>query len=348
MESQANPLNITLPSYTIHFGDLPKLTHKGKVLIITNPKIAGLHLQTLLANLEAKEIYCHTIPDGESYKNFETINGILEAAFNHRLDRHSLMIAFGGGVIGDIVGFASGIFMRGIDFIQIPTTLLAQVDSSVGGKTGINNHFGKNLIGLFHQPKAVYINPTFLATLPKRELNAGMAEVIKMSVCFNKSLFESLQNADMTNPNTLLEIIYQAISTKAKVVAEDEKEHGIRAALNYGHTFGHIIERQSGYGTYLHGEAVGIGMIMANQLALKLNLLSQAESNAILTLLQHYQIPTTYRIQNVGSFYQAFFLDKKSLNDKIKFILPNGIGNVCFKEEIPKEIVLEVLGEFAK
>ncbi|MBD5165104.1 3-dehydroquinate synthase [Helicobacter sp.] len=348
MECQTHCLEIVLPSYTINFGDLPKITHKGKVLIITNPKIAGLHLQTLLANLEAKEIYCHTIPDGESYKNFKTINGILEAAFNHRLDRHSLMIAFGGGVIGDMVGFASGIFMRGIDFIQIPTTLLAQVDSSVGGKTGINNHFGKNLIGLFHQPKAVYIDPQFLETLPKREFNAGMAEVIKMAVCFDKNFFNSLQTINITDKNALLEMIYQAVGIKAKVVAEDEKEHGIRAALNFGHTFGHIIELQSGYGHYLHGEAVGIGIVMANKLALKLHLITQEEFNAILSLLQHYQIPTEYQIQDIESFYQAFFLDKKSLNNKIKFVLPNGIGNVCFKEDISKEIILEVLGEFAK
>lgn len=348
MESQANPLNIILPSYTIQFGDLPKITHRGKVLIITNPKIAGLHLQTLLANLEAKEIYCHTIPDGESYKNFETINGILEAAFNHRLDRHSLMIAFGGGVIGDMVGFASGIFMRGIDFIQIPTTLLAQVDSSVGGKTGINNHFGKNLIGLFHQPKAVYIDPKFLETLPKRELNAGMAEVIKMAVCFDKNFFHALQNANTASKNALLEIIHQAVSIKAKVVAADEKEHGIRAALNFGHTFGHIIELQSGYGHYLHGEAVGIGIVMASKLALKLHLITQEEFDVILNLLRHYQIPTKYQIRDIESFYQAFFLDKKSLDNKIKFILPNGIGNVCFKEDISKEIILEVLGEFTK
>lgn len=348
MECQDNPLNITLPSYTIAFGNLPKITHKGKVLVITNPKVAGLHLQTLLANLEATEIYCHTIPDGENYKNFETINGILEAAFNHQLNRNSLMIAFGGGVIGDIVGFASGIFMRGIDFIQIPTTLLAQVDSSVGGKTGINNHFGKNLIGLFHQPKAVFIHPHFLSTLPKRELSAGMAEIIKMAVCFNKDFFKILQNADIANQEALLNIIYQAVSIKAKVVVEDEKEHGIRAALNYGHTFGHIIEKESGYGHYLHGEAVGIGIIMANKLALRLNLITQEEEKSISELLQKYQIPTTYKIRDIESFYQAFFWDKKTSNNRIKFILPNGIGNVCFKEDIPKETILEVLGEFSK
>lgn len=348
MKCQNNPFSIALPSYTITFGDLHKITHKDKILIITNPKIAGLHLQTLLANLEAKEIYCHTIPDGENYKNFETINGILEAAFNHQLNRNSLMIAFGGGVIGDIVGFASGIFMRGIDFIQIPTTLLAQVDSSVGGKTGINNHFGKNLIGLFHQPKAVFIHPHFLSTLPKRELSAGMAEIIKMAVCFDKDFFKVLQNADITNQEALLSIIYQAVSIKAKVVAEDEKEYGIRATLNYGHTFGHIIERESGYGHYLHGEAVGIGIIMANKLALRLNLITQEEEKSISELLQKYQIPTTYKIRDIESFYQAFFWDKKTSNNRIKFILPNGIGNACFKEDIPKETILEVLSEFSK
>lgn len=348
MECQNNPFSITLPRYTITFGDLHKITHKDKILIVTNPKIAGLHLQTLLANLDAKEIYCHTIPDGENYKNFETMNGILEAAFNHQLNRNSLMIAFGGGVIGDIVGFASGIFMRGIDFIQIPTTLLAQVDSSVGGKTGINNHFGKNLIGLFHQPKAVFIHPPFLSTLPKRELSAGMAEIIKMAVCFDKDFFKVLQNADIANQEALLNIIYQAVSIKAKVVAEDEKEHGIRAALNYGHTFGHIIEKESGYGHYLHGEAVGIGIIMANKLALRLNLITQEEEKSISELLQNYQIPTTYKIKDIESFYQAFFWDKKTSNNRIKFILPNGIGNVCFKEDIPKETILEVLGEFSK
>ena len=347
MESRQNPLQITLPSYTIHFGTLPQLTLDKKVLIVTNPKIAGLHLQTLLPHLKVKEIYCHTLQDGEQYKDLKSIEGILEAAFNHLLDRNSLMIAFGGGVIGDMVGFASGIFMRGIDFIQIPTTLLAQVDSSVGGKTGINNHFGKNLVGLFHQPKAVYINPGFLRTLPKREISAGLAEVVKMAVCFDKNFFQSLESLDLSNENALLEMIYQAVSIKAKVVAEDEKEHGIRAALNYGHTFGHIIELQSGYGKYLHGEAVGIGIVMANTLALALQLITQEEFNAIKSLLEKFAIPTHYKIANVESFYDAFFLDKKSLDAKIKFILPQGIGNVCFRDDIPKELVLEVLREFA-
>ena len=203
-------MKITLPNNTISFGKLPKIQCDKKILIVTNPKIAGLHLQTLLKNIHAKEVYCICIQDGESYKNFQSIELILEAAFNHRLDRNSLMIAFGGGVIGDMVGFAAGIFMRGIDFIQIPTTLLAQVDSSVGGKTGINNHFGKNLIGLFHQPKAVYIDTDFLQTLPSREFHAGIAEIIKMAVCFDKNLLKELQNANTLDYDTLLQIIYQA------------------------------------------------------------------------------------------------------------------------------------------
>ena len=307
-------MKITLPNYTISFGKLPKIQCDKKILIVTNPKIAGLHLQTLLKNIHAKEVYCICIQDGESYKNFQSIELILEAAFNHRLDRNSLMIAFGGGVIGDMVGFAAGIFMRGIDFIQIPTTLLAQVDSSVGGKTGINNHFGKNLIGLFHQPKAVYIDTNFLQTLPSREFHAGIAEIIKMAVCFDKNLLKELQNANTLDYDT--------------------------------HTFGHIIERESGYGYYLHGEAVSIGIVMANTLALKLKLITKQEFDLILEILHKFKLPTTYTIQNTESFYQAFFLDKKSQNDKITFILPNGIGNFIFKNDIPKSTLMEVLEEF--
>ncbi|MDY3113249.1 MAG: 3-dehydroquinate synthase [Helicobacter sp.] len=346
MEATAN--EIILKDYKIHFGTLPKIKLNGKVLIVTNPKIAGLHLSTLLEKLEAKEIYIHTIPDGENYKNLNTINEILESAFNHRLDRKSTMIAFGGGVIGDMVGFAAGIFMRGIKFIQIPTTLLSQVDSSVGGKTGINNKFGKNLIGLFHQPQAVYIDSSFLKTLPQNEFSAGLAEIVKMAICFDLEFFNFLKTANLDDKNTLLEIIYKAVQTKAKVVEEDVFERGIRAALNYGHTFGHVIELQSGYGKYLHGEAVGIGMVMANKLALKLGLLSENENKEILAVLEKFKIPTTYAIKDAESFYNAFFLDKKSLDSKIKFILPSGIGSVCFRDDLQKELILEVLDEFVK
>lgn len=341
------PLKSTESHYQIYFGDLPELTLNRKVLIVTNPKIAGLHLQRLLEKLRAKEVYCHTVPDGEIYKNLTCVEGILEAAFNHHLDRKSLMVAFGGGVIGDMVGFAAGIFMRGIDFIQIPTTLLSQVDSSVGGKTGVNNAYGKNLIGLFYQPKAVFIDSYFLQTLSTREMSAGFAEIIKMAVCFDRELFGTLQTLDVTKTDALLLVIQKAVCIKAEVVREDEKEQGIRAALNYGHTFGHGIELQSGYGRYLHGEAVGIGMVMANRLALSLSLISTEEFEAIKMVLEKFQIPTTYKIPDLEAFYASFFLDKKSMDARIKFILPKGIGGVCFKDDIPKELVLDVLREFA-
>ncbi|CAM2845022.1 3-dehydroquinate synthase [Helicobacter burdigaliensis] len=337
---------INLPTYSIHFGALPKLSWNGKVLIITNPKISGLHLKRLLENLDACEIYCICLQDGEKYKNLSSIETILEAAFNHRLNRNSLMIALGGGVIGDMVGFAAGIFMRGIPYIQIPTTLLSQVDSSVGGKTGINNSFGKNLIGLFNPPKAVYIDTHFLQTLPNRELNAGIAEIIKMAICFDKDFFKFLQNADLQNINILQEVIYKAVSIKAKVVLEDEKEKGIRAALNYGHTFGHIIEKLGNFNQFLHGEAVSIGMMMANTLALKLNLISKEEFIEIKNLLCKFNLPITYKIKDIKTFYSYFFLDKKSLDNTIKFILPNKIGNFIIKDDVAEDLLLEILESF--
>lgn len=337
---------IHLPTYSIHFGELPKLSHDGKVLIITNSKIAGLHLNKLLSHFSANEIYCICLQDGEEYKNFNSIETILEAAFNHRLNRNSLMIALGGGVIGDMVGFAAGIFMRGIPYLQIPTTLLSQVDSSVGGKTGINNRFGKNLIGLFNPPKAVYIDTYFLQTLPNREFSAGVAEIIKMAICFDRDFFTFLQEANLEDTNILKEIIYRAVSIKAKVVLEDEREKGIRAALNYGHTFGHIIERLGNFSEFLHGEAVSIGMIMANTLALKLNLISNEDFTNIKNLLKKFHLPTHYKINNKEAFYSDFFLDKKSLDHKIKFILPNKIGAFVIKDNLPKELLLETLASF--
>lgn len=350
-KSSIESFNISLKGkesfYPIYFGDLPKLTLDRKVLIVTNPKISGMHLRKLLENVQAKEVYCHTIPDGEIYKNLESIESILEAAFNHHLDRKSLMVAFGGGVIGDMVGFAAGIFMRGIDFIQVPTTLLAQVDSSVGGKTGINNSFGKNLVGLFYQPKAVFIDSSFLSTLPQREFSAGLAEIVKIAVCFDRELFNHLEDLNLDDQDMLLSVIQKAVEIKARIVGEDEKEQGIRAALNYGHTFGHSIELQTGYSKYLHGEAVGIGIVMANTLALALNLISQREFDAIKALLKKFEIPISYAIEDVESFYANFLLDKKSLDSRIKFILPHGIGNVCFRDDIPKTFVLDILRKFA-
>lgn len=335
-------------SYSVHIGALPRIQYAHKILLVTNTTIAGLHLPKVLNLIEAPNVYVCVLPDGEQYKTMQSIEYILECAFCHKLDRKSLMIALGGGVIGDMVGFASGMYQRGIDFIQIPTTLLAQVDASVGGKTGINNAFGKNLIGLFHQPKAVYIDPTFLHNLPQREFSAGVAEIIKIAVCFDREFFEFLQANPLRNASdsVLCEAIAKSVGLKARVVQEDEKEKGIRAGLNYGHTFGHIIENLTDYKRYLHGEAVSIGMNMANTLAHKLGLLSVQEQKSILDLLHSYNLPTSFEIPDVEVFYQQFFLDKKSFDSKIVFVLPNGIGRVGFHENVPQNLVRECLREF--
>ena len=337
-------------NYPIHIGILPHIEYAHKVLLVSNPKVAGLHLKYVLERIKAPEVYVCIVPDGEQYKDMKSIEYILECAFTHRLDRKSLMIALGGGVIGDMVGFASGIYQRGIDFIQIPTTLLAQVDASVGGKTGINNTFGKNLIGLFHQPKAVYIDPFMLSTLPKREFGAGVAEIIKMAVCFDEAFFILLQEQILSiNDNDFLtRAIAKSVAIKAQVVNADEKEQGIRAALNYGHTFGHIIENLTQYSQFLHGEAVSIGMCMANALSCKIGLLTKEQNDAISALLERYDLPTHFYIQNALDFYEKFSLDKKSVNAIIMFVLPCGIGNVSLRNDVPKADVLDVLSSFSK
>lgn len=331
--------------YTVFIDELESLKFDRKVAIITNPKVAGLHLKTVLSKLEAKELYIITVPDGETFKNQKSVDFILENLFNHRLDRKSLLIALGGGVVGDMTGYVASIFQRGIDFIQVPTTLLSQVDASVGGKTGINNAYGKNLIGAFHQPKAVYIESEFLATLPSREFAAGVAEIVKMAVAFDKDFFAWLQKADLRKKEDLQEAVKRSVETKAKVVALDEKEQGIRAVLNYGHTFAHVVESETKYSRYLHGEAVAIGIHMANSLALKLGLQTAEEVEAIENLLKSYDLPTRYPISNVETFYDGFFLDKKTFNSKIKFILPKSIGEYVIRDDIEKSVVLDILRE---
>jgi len=335
-------------SYNITIDSLPKLHFDTKVAIVTNPKIAGLHLGYLLSKISAKELYIITVPDGEKYKNQESINTILESLFNHRFNRKSLLIAFGGGVIGDMTGYAASIYQRGIDFIQVPTTLLSQVDASVGGKTGMNNSYGKNLVGAFHQPQAVYIDPRFLTTLQNREFGAGVAEIVKMAVTFNKPFFEFLESADLKDAEILQEAIKQAVQTKADVVAQDEKEHGLRAALNYGHTFGHVIENETRYKKYLHGEAVAIGMVMANNTSVKMGIMSKEEAQRVKLLLEKYNLPVSYTVEDAESFYETFYLDKKSSDSSITFILPVGIGGVKITDRCEKKLLISVLNEFGE
>ncbi|WP_086253278.1 3-dehydroquinate synthase [Campylobacter sp. P091] len=339
-------INLDKNSYKVYIDELSKLKFKGKVAIITNSKVGGLYLNDILSIVEADEKYVITIADGEEYKNLATIEDILEQLFVSRLDRSSTIIALGGGVISDMSGFTASIYERGIDFITIPTTLLAQVDASVGGKTGVNNKFGKNLIGSFYQPKAVYCESRFLKSLPKREFAAGIAEAIKMAIMFDREFFEFFESCDINNQDDLTKIIKRCVELKAMVVSQDEREKGLRAVLNYGHTFAHVIENELNYKGLLHGEAVAIGMNMANRLALNLGLLSVKEFDRIENLLIKFDLPTKYKIKDENAFYNAFSLDKKSENSVIKFILPNGIGKNLIKSDISKERVLEILGLF--
>ncbi|WP_295145925.1 3-dehydroquinate synthase [uncultured Campylobacter sp.] len=318
----------------------------GKVAIVTNPKVAGLHLKTLLSALKCDEYFIVTIPDGEEYKNLTVAQEILEQLFTSRLDRASTLIAFGGGVVSDITGFCASIYERGIDFINIPTTLLAQVDASVGGKTGVNNKFGKNLIGSFNQPGAVYCETKFLRTLPPREFAAGVAEAIKMAVTFDARMFNELENADLKDERNLTALVTRSVEIKARVVEADEKEKGLRAVLNYGHTFAHVIENQTNYKSFLHGEAVAIGMNMANLLAVNLGLLSERDAERVKKVLIKNNLPVSYKISDEEAFCDAFSLDKKSQNGKVKFILPKGIGDAVIKSDLPREEVIKILREF--
>ncbi len=295
-------------SYAILIDELEYLKFDTKVVIVTNPTVAKYHLDEILLRVTADELHVITVPDGEKYKNLDTIKFILDECFKHRLDRKSKLIALGGGVIGDMTGFAASVFQRGIEFIQIPTTLLAQVDASVGGKTGVNSEYGKNLIGAFWQPSGVHCETKFLKTLPKREFSAGVAEIIKMAVTFDKDFFEWLEIKDIKEEENLKLVIQKSVKTKASVVSQDEREAGIRAVLNYGHTFAHVVENETEYKTYLHGEAVSIGIVMANELALKLGLMSSEEAIRIKYLLQKYDLPIDYEINSAEDFYEHFWI----------------------------------------
>ena len=334
------------PGYGVYINELKELKFDAKVAIVTNAKVGGLYLQNLLLRIDCPQKFVISVPDGEEYKNMQTIESILEQLFVSRLDRSSVIIALGGGVVSDMAGFAASIFERGIKFINIPTTLLAQVDASVGGKTGVNNKFGKNLIGSFYQPSAVYCETEFLKTLEKREFAAGLAEAAKMAVTFDEKLFSWMENVNLTDEANLQNLIYRCVQIKTAAVEADEREKGVRAVLNYGHTFAHVIENETNYKKYLHGEAVAIGMNMANALAVKLGLMSEEQKARVAELLVKFDLPISYKVPNASSFYEAFFLDKKAENSAIKFILPRGIGDYEIRKDVPRELVMDVLREF--
>lgn len=306
---------------------------KGKqVMIVTNETIAPLYLEQakkLFADFQVDEVI---LPDGEEYKNLEHLNLIFDALLSKRHNRTTTLVALGGGVIGDMTGFAAASYQRGVDFIQIPTTLLSQVDSSVGGKTGVNHALGKNMIGAFHQPNCVLIDVNSLNTLPNNELAAGLAEVIKYGLICDLAFFDWLEaNMEKLNAKDTQALIY-AIETscanKAKVVALDEKEGGIRAILNLGHTFGHAIETEQGYGNWLHGEAVATGMLMAADLSARLNWIEQADVDRIETILVNAHLPVKCPAGMTAERFKSLMaVDKKVLDGKLRLVLLRSMGD---------------------
>jgi len=328
-------------SYPIYIGEgllsqikciEPHLKQKH-VAIVTNTTVAPLYLDPLLNLLKQNGIKAFPIilPDGESYKNQETLNLIYDALLKEKCERTVTLIALGGGVIGDMTGYAAATYLRGVPFIQIPTTLLSQVDSSVGGKTGINHPMGKNMIGAFYQPQCVIADIDTLKTLPQREFSAGMAEVIKYGLIRDEAFFDWLEkNIEVLmklNPSLLIEAIKRSCQNKADVVEMDEHESGVRATLNLGHTFGHAIENAMGYGVWLHGEAVATGMVMAANLSKLMGWLKDAEFNRIIKLLKEAKLPIDPPKINEDQYMSLMSMDKKVVDGKIRLVLQRGIGD---------------------
>ena len=339
-------INLEKRGYPIYVGEglignqdlFKKHISNKKVAIITNDKVAPLYLQKITNILSTeKDIIPIILPDGESFKNLETLNLIYDALLTNKANRQVTLMALGGGVIGDITGFAAATFMRGVDFIQIPTTLLSQVDSSVGGKTGINHQLGKNMIGAFYQPKCVIADISLLKTLPDKELSAGLAEVIKYGLIKDASFFEWLENniegIMKRDSQLLIQSVIRSCQNKADIVEADEFESGIRAILNLGHTFGHAIETDTGYGTWLHGEAIATGMVMAAYLSEQMGWLSREENQRIKSLIIHANLPINPPEISKQKFLDLMQLDKKTKKDQIHLVLQQGIGKAILTSD---------------
>jgi len=335
-----NTLTVNLPagvarSYHIHIGhgllhdrDLfASIIPQRQICIVTNDNVARHYLAPLTAALADKTVITVHLPDGEAHKNLASYAQILDALVTARYDRDSLIIALGGGITGDIAGFAAATYQRGIAGLQIPTTLLAQVDSSVGGKTGVNHPQGKNLIGAFHQPQAVLIDTATLTTLPPREFAAGMAEVIKYGLINDPAFFTWLEaNRDgirAHDPALLAEMIAHCCANKATIVAADEREQGVRALLNYGHTFGHALEALTHYKRWKHGEAVAIGSVIATHLGVILDRVSEADAARTAALFAAYDLPTTIPADiTTADILDKMQLDKKTRGGTLRLVLP--------------------------
>ncbi len=307
--------------------DLGEYVCGDDCLVVSNETVAPLYLDKLLPNLGGLSVDSIALPDGEAYKTVETMQCILDKLVAMRGNRDTTVIALGGGVVGDVAGFAAACYMRGVNFVQVPTTLLAQVDSSVGGKTGVNHPQGKNLVGAFRQPRAVLIDTDTLDTLPDRELRAGLAEVIKYGAICDAGFFawleDNMSGLVARDADSLVYAIRRSCECKAAVVAEDEREAGRRAILNFGHTFGHAIERCQGYGEWLHGEAVAAGMIMAAQLSN----LPDRDVERLRALIVSAGLPVEPPVIGHGDWMSAMGMDKKVQGKQLRFVLLNDIGD---------------------
>lgn len=321
----------------------------SQVVIVSNETVAPLYVERVKSALGARQLVTEVVlPDGEQYKTLATLSVIFDRAMADKHNRSTTFIAVGGGVVGDITGFAAACYQRGVNFIQIPTTLLAQVDSSVGGKTGVNHELGKNMIGAFHQPRAVLIDINTLQTLPARELSAGLAEVLKYGLISDQSFYRWLQEHMprllAREEAALAEAIERSCAIKAQVVAEDEREGGIRAILNLGHTFGHAIETGQGYGTWLHGEAVAVGMLLALELSARRGWIAYSEVEDFRELLSGMHLPVRVPADmDAELFLTLMSRDKKVIDGQLRLILLQDIGAACIADDVTEPELRELL-----
>jgi 3-dehydroquinate synthase len=326
------------------------LPSAAAALVVTNSTVAPLYLEPLRAALRPRfrSVFDVVLPDGEEHKDWSTLNRIFDALLANGCDRKTVLFALGGGVVGDMTGFAAASYMRGVPFVQVPTTLLAQVDSSVGGKTGINHPLGKNMIGAFYQPERVVCDLGTLATLPARELSAGLAEVIKYGPIADMAFFDWIEaNVDRLvarDPAALAHAVRRSCEIKAHVVGQDERESGLRAILNFGHTFGHAIEAGLGYGEWLHGEAVGCGMVMALRLSQRLGLVDAAFVQRVTALVARAGLPTVGPALGAERYLELMRVDKKAEAGQIRFVLIERPGQAAVRGA-PDEVVRQVLAE---
>ena len=324
--------------------DLTEFVRGSDCLIVSNETVAPLYLDKLLENFKGRHVAHINLADGEAFKTLAAVQTILDELVGQRANRDTIVVALGGGVVGDIAGFAAACYMRGVAFIQVPTTLLAQVDSSVGGKTGVNHELGKNLIGAFHQPAAVLIDTDTLSTLPQRELHAGLAEVIKYGAVCDREFFTWLESnmPALLNrePEALATAIRRSCELKAAIVAEDERESGRRAILNFGHTFGHAIEHCQGYGEWLHGEAVAAGMVMAAELSG----IDPAETERLRTLVASAGLPVDAPVIAAERWLAAMGMDKKVQQKQLRFVLLRALGDAFTSADYDNDRLQALIG----